>query len=314
MKRDIMEFINELADYINTHIVGTENTYIAKCEARHMPMNRGHAIPIKMKLPESMSEGNSGFGPCYYAEELLKEFPGSSVAAIAEILNVRVTEQYPAMLQLLAAKTKAVEKGINDYDRKDLIIAACPSSHILDENRNVFITKELPEIGITASIKAAMYTNPEDKNQIYYTPIVKKEGHEVTDEDWGIADLNTLEATDIKIGCYSVPHNEEEQYVSGKILDANGFYDYFYLLSPKLIWDEFAKVVETEKIYIIPESPYEATFLIDNPELRESQTAKVFANMFNERAARLLNNEVAPVVLDCNTMTMRRLTLEDINQ
>ena len=87
MKKDIDKFIEELADYINRFIAGREGSHIEECMVEHTVLNRGHAIPIKCIVPGE--DKSRTIGPCFYAEELLREFPHSSVAAIAEPANGR---------------------------------------------------------------------------------------------------------------------------------------------------------------------------------------------------------------------------------
>ena len=127
MKRDINKFRKELADYINRFIAGSENTYIEECALPDLITNRGQAIYIKVVMPKEYDGDLRGIGPCFYAEELMAEYPDSTVAFIAEVINKNVTENYKETMFMIKAQMDNKNKTIDDYRPESLVISAIPA-------------------------------------------------------------------------------------------------------------------------------------------------------------------------------------------
>lgn len=300
MDKDISRFARELADYINSHIVGTENTYIMKCIASDMVLNRGHAIPLEVVMPAGVSAKCRTMGPCFYAEELMEEFPGHTPAAIAEAVNMKVCEQYQKMVEIMGKFAAAEHKGMDDYERDRIVVTAMRSFQVPDESRKGCVTKDLPELGLTLTMKA--------QDGEYLIPIYAKEGVEAVDKDWDDADANTVRGTGIRLAGLMAPDGQDRDVaVCGHIIDANAFYDFFYLLSPKHVWAAVIKDLGAEKLYIIPENPYYARFVLDSPAVRESSTAKQLRNAFTKDAVKDAGGFMPIFVMDCGTLEITRL-------
>lgn len=305
MAKDINGFIKELAEYINTFIVGTENTYIKECVVSDMVTNRGHAIPIKVKFPDDFREKFQNVGPCYYAEELMEEFHNSTIAAIGENINVRVTKDYPGILKMMAVQVKSEEKTICDYDKKDIIVTALPTSHVSRMNSDELITKEFPELGLTTIMKGCIGSDPNSKGRAYFAPIIRKDGRVITDEDWDNAAMNSLCYSDINLVCPMLEGTDIDTPVCGQIADSNNFYDYFYLLSAEQIWGGITETLDAEKIYIIPQSAHSAQIVMDSQAIRENQTACAFCKAVMKAAVK---SACGPVfILDCSTLQITKL-------
>ena len=229
MPRDINRFKKELIDYINNFIVGREDTCIIKALDDDIIMNRGHAIPLRVKLPEDVDAGEIGYSPTFYMEELLEEFPMHTPAAIAEIVGVRMNQRYPDVLKMLKEQAKSVSKTLSDYRTDELIITAQPtdSCRILLGSDNPFIVKELPELGLIISLKGIMCENPSNENQVYVTPIKEDKDQEMTEEMWDTAKYNSL--TQAQMHCMLTAPSGCEEFktpMCGEVMDVKSFYDY----------------------------------------------------------------------------------------
>lgn len=313
MKRDIEKFKKELTDYINQFIVGNGNTYIKECRLSDELMNRGHAIPITLVLPEEYDadkETGVTMGPCFYAEELIMEYPNQTVAFIAEMVNKRVSDGYPQMLFMIRSQADATKKTIDDYKVEDLVISAVPAHLLPNGTKKHFITKDVPETKLTLNLKA-VYEIPGNDKQVYFMPINKHDGRPVTDKEWKMAAVNTLSKSDISVKIIPSPIPDENGGyipVAGNICDRSRFYDWFYLASPKDIWGPVVKETGAEKIYIIPVSSDTAAFVIDNEKAHCDDMARALREKFTETAFIYKAPEMPVFVLDAATFELKNFT------
>ena len=312
MARNINRFIRELAEYINTYIVGSENTYITQCVPLDKIFNRGHAILMNVRMPEHIAENFKGMGPTFYAEELMSEFSNSTIAAIAEIVNIRTTEHYPVLIKMLENQEKIIDKTIDDYDKKDLILTALPSSQV-PENLNSsikYVTKELPKLGLTVTMKGCTHSESGNDEQSYFVPVNKDEKRDITKDEWELAENNSMNSSDIYFRYIPVPAQvigENDIPVCGQITDMNQFYDYFYLLSVKKVWSSVTKKSNADRLYIMPYDAYTAMFIIDNQAVRKNQTAQALRNIF-VKAYMKNSDKIMPIfALDCDTFEITKL-------
>ncbi len=312
MAKNINLFMRELADYINTNIAGTENTYILKCTVPDgMVVNRGHAIIITVKMPDGMEKEFSNYGPCFYAEELLNEFPNNTVATIGEIINSRVTEVYPDLIKVMAEQKRNMEKGIKECNKNEIIITAIPSRFIPEaaKKNDMFVTKEFPSLGLSAMMKVRLCEKSGTDNSSYFSPVCKKEGQEVTYKDWHTAELNSIRQADIQNKFFPLPEELRQvagPNICGHIEDYHGFYDWFYLISP-MIWHNVIPHIKAGKIFIIPGGPYFANYVIDHPAVWKNPETHSFAADFVDVAIKASDRSMPAFVLDCDTLEIRKL-------
>lgn len=314
MAKDIDMFLDGITEYINTYIVGTENTCITECTRTDMVANRGHMIPLKVKVPGHLKGGLSDMGPVFYAEELMNEHPGSTVAFIAEWINVQVAGWYPGFLRMVAAQAQAMEKTLDDYGASDIIITAMPTSQVPEKCRGGFIMKDIPELGLTVSMKAAMCENPGNSRQTYFVPVSGKEGQDVTDAEWERAETNSIRYSEFHVTVIPVPSQEGRDIpVCGEILDRLEFYDYFYLLGGDRIWGGIMENLGAERVYIIPEGAHCAKFVADGPAIRECDTAKALRDLFLEDVIKDMSGVMPVFVFDSGTGKVSRFEGGGVN-
>lgn len=307
---NIQRFMNAIADYINSHIVGGENTYITKCVASDMVLNRGHVISIYMKIPEDMSEEYANAGPAFYAEELLNEFPKHTPAAVAEIINARVTSFYPEFITMMVQQKMMMERRIDDCRPEDLILTAIPVSQVPEQNKGVFIDKEDAELGLMLSIKALSGESKQNSGQLYYTPLVKEGGRDVTEKDWETARLNSISMAKPHIVIIPVPeltNTPNPIAVCGRIEDLNKFYDYFYLIEDAELWKHVMDETGADSIRIIPDGAYAAKFVIDSGAVRKNELARSLSGMFLRDAVEKVNGIQRVYEINRQTMKIRKL-------
>lgn len=310
MAKDIDRFITELADYINRFIAGKENSYIKECVVSDKVYNRGHIIPIKVKVPEWVDEKITALGPGFYAEELMEEFPDHTVAFIAEVINARVTEFYPGLVEIFTEKAKNMNKTIEEYAKQDIIVSAVPSSQVSENDRQAFITRDLEDVGLTLIMKACIGDNPTNPNQSYFCPIMNK-GRKVTEEDWKNAECNTLQSADINIIGMPAPSGAGEPIpLCGSIIDIKNFCDFFYLLNPRRIWKDIADKSSAEKIIIIPRSIYSAIFVVDNEFIRNNPSLSAVRDEFANLAMNTAEDILPVYELDCSTWKIKQVEVE----
>lgn len=312
---NIQRFMNEIADYINSHIVGGENTYIAKCAASDMVLNRGHVISIYMKIPEDMGEEYGSAGPAFYAEELLGEFPKRTPAAVAEIINARVTSFYPEFVVMMEQQKKAMERRIDDCRPKDLILTAMPASQVPEQNKGVFVDKEDLKLGLTLSIKALSSESKQNPGQLYYTPLIKEGGRAVTEVDWETARLNSISMAKPHIVIIPVPkltNTPNPIAVCGQIEDLHKFYDYFYLIEGAKLWKHVMDETKADSILIIPDGAYAAKFVIDSEAVHGNELARSLSSMFLKDAMEKVNGIQQVYRIDRKTMEIRKANGNEI--
>lgn len=299
MKRDIDKFVKELADYINRFVAGRDGSHIEKCMVEKSVLNRGHAIPVRCTVPgddESMA-----IGPCFYAEELLEEFPHSSVTAIAEYIRVKTEEIYPNLLHMMQMQQEVESKNIQDISTDKLFLTAYRTENVDEKFHGGYITREYEELGLTASIKTAV-DNATDENQIYLLPVMSDQNHQLSEKYWETAELNSLKASRIFLNGKSAAKNEPP--VCGFIKDMEQFYDYFYLLTPQ-VWTQVIEDAKAERLYIFPHDAYNAGFCVDNRNIKNNSQAAAFRDKFMLAAVALMNGNDA-FVLDCKTMKITK--------
>lgn len=302
MHNDINRFITDLAKYINTNIVGSENSYIERCVVSDMVLAKGHAIPIEVVLPEKYREKFKTVGPCFYAEELMQKYPDATIAAIGEIVNNEVTGYYPTLVRIL--RESDMDRTLDKCDINDVIMTALPSGQVPESNREGFITKEIPEFRLTITLKARFMENLENKNQSCFIPVRKKDGETVPDKLWEHIAKNTFNNTEIEMACLPTPYRMESGIpiqVCGYVKDNNSYYDYFYLLSLKDTWEHIAKETGSDTVYIIPTGAYSAIYALDGEEIRKNPGARSFRDMFLNNVMGKKMEGMEAYVLNCNT-------------
>lgn len=306
MAKNVQRFIQELADYINRFIVGTENTVITGCVVTDRKMNRGHAIPIQVKNPDG-AEGVASMGPCYYAEELIAENEGSTVAAIAEKLNVEVNVFYEDMIKLMEAQKEAQNRTVTDYGTKDIILTAVPAKDIGASLDGPFVKKEV--LGLMAVLKGEIMSSDTGTGiQAYYSPVLEDLSHEVTEEEWEKAKLNSLARAEL--GLMAVPVEDEDgssMFVCGEVVDVNEFFDYFYLLAAKPVWELLMKDLKAERIYMFPQGAYNVKFVCYGGRLEGNDNAKALRSAFMESAIRTMGGLQDVYVVDNETLEIRKM-------
>ncbi len=303
MKKEVKEFIDQLVDYVNKYIVGTPTTYITGCQAVDQEMNRGHAIPFQVAMPDDIEglDESMMLGPCFYAEELMDAQPGASIAAIAEMVNADVNKWYGDMVALMKAQMEAMNKTLDDY-KDDIILTAVPIERAADAGVNEdFITKEFPELGIVATMKGLIHNASDGLS--YFTPIMKG-SHDATEAEWKKAEQNSLNEANIVINAIPVPDGQRLIPVAGQITDTKGFFDYFYLLSTE-VWKPLVEDLKADRIYIVPFGAYAARFIIDSPDTRKCKMAKAMTEAFRNGGIKNAGNLLA-LVLDTATMKFTR--------
>lgn len=313
--KNVNKFIQELADYINNFIVGTDNTVITNCQVMDKIMNRGHMIPIIVKPIEGVDK-NRMLGPVFYAEELMEENKGSSIAAIAERLNVSVNAFYEDLKNLMKAQDEALGKTLDDYGINTVIVSSSPTpfaENDLGPEGRPFAMKEYSELGLTSILKGEIYTKEvEGGSQGYFAPISETEDHPATEEAWEQANLNTLSKASIQLRIVPVLTANGFFPVCGEIVDANEFYDYFYMLSVKPMWESLLKDMHVKdsganEIYIFPQGPYSAKFVLHGGKVEENGTAQSLRSAFMEAAVPGMAGLLNAYVLDIETMEIRKV-------
>lgn len=302
MARNVNKFARDLADYINNHIVGTENTKIKHCKTTGEARNRGHMICMELILPEDMENKEmKSMGPVFYAEELLQEFPNNTTGSIAEIINVRVNEYYPSFIAMYKMQIQAADKTIDDCDMRDVILTAVPTVQCNKNESEPFISREDKNLGLILTLKRKLYDDTENK-QGYYVPIQKADGHEGTKEQWEIATNNsyTMSKINVIVEGPGMP-------LFGIMKDENSFYDFFYLLELEKVWSGAVNSFGTDRIYIIPNGAYEAVFILSNPALRaNSDIVRITENILDKGVKDLKGKPLPVFVLDCETMQITK--------
>lgn len=312
MARNINRFIKEIAEYINTYIAGSENTYIVECVPLDKVFNRGHAIMMKVRMPEYIADQFKSMGPTFYAEELMDELPNSTVAAIAEVLNARTTEHYPTLMKMLEKQGRIMDKTINDYGKEDIVLTALPSSQVFENlnDSSKYIVKECPELCLTVTIKGCTHDDTENENESYFVPVCKGKDRDIVKKDWDRAETNSMNLADIHIVCMPIPAQimgEKDIQVCGQITDMNRFYDYFYLLSAKKIWSDMVKKFDADRLYIIPCGAYEAKFIIDNDAVRKNKEARALRGAFIAGSINESDKIMPMFVFDGTTLELTKL-------
>lgn len=301
--RDVNQFARDLADYINKFIVGTENTKIKECIVNGNERNRGHLISILVVMPEDMDFGEiANMGPAFYAEELLAEFPTNTTEMIGEVVNARVNEYYPTCIEMIQNQLSMKEKTIDDYDPDKIILTASLVSQCEKAEWESFVTRKEDELDLILFIKAAIR---EEDGQGYFVPIISTEGHEGTKEQWETAAKNSFAKANIQLGFIPDPASKEP--FTGMVMDANRFYDFFYLLSLKEVWNGAKDQLGVTKVYIIPNNPYQAIFLLESPQIDKDPEAVLRRNEILAKAVKDLENKPVSVFeLDCGTMKLSK--------
>lgn len=312
MDKDMKQFVAELAEYINNFIVGRENTYITKCFADEPVNERGHAIPVEIKIPEKFKDTFPSYAPIFYAEELLAEFPKSTVAAIGEILNGRITQQYPEFMRILAEQVGSVDKTLDDYDGENIIVTAQPlgiNPKITDPD-NPFIVKAVPELKLVMCLKG-MSSDGTDSDLVYFTPI-SRDGREVTDADWENAKLNSMKHANLQCMMMKPVDGSTEKPLAGTFVDTANFYEYFYLLSLEEVWGPVIKTTEADRIYIIPTGPYHVRFVIENQDVCDNEQLLRDCKYFVKSAKEMAKGSMPVFVMDTGTYQIMEMKGDDL--
>lgn len=304
MAKDIHRFIKELADYINRFIAGSDGSHIVKCVEEDILMNRGHAIPVECAIE---GDGKNNMALCFYAEELMSEFPDSSAAAVAQIVAERAEAYYESARKTMDIQKEMEGKNIRDINPEDLYLSA-----VLDSDRggleDGFLMREHEGLGITTAIKVK-FGHPANKNQILLFPIRADKDHPTTEEDWKRAETNSLKAA--HISGYTMTVKDGEPPICGEIKDDKRFYDYFYLLTPD-IWRPMAEQAKASKIYIFPYMAYAAKFVVENHLTdHPGPHAKMRESFMQDAVAKMPANNV--FVLDCEMMTISKFDMEEVS-
>lgn len=305
MTKDIHRFIKKLADYINRFIVGSEGSHVIECVEDDIMANRGHAIPVKCAIDNG---GENEVALCFYAEELMAEFPDSSAAAVAQIVAERVEAYYESAKKTIAIQKEMVGKTIRDISPEDLYLSAAVNS---DKNglEDGFLMKKHEGLGITSAIKAR-FDHPDNKDQILLFPIRADKDHPATEEDWKRAETNSLKAA--HMSGYTMTAKDGEPPICGEIKDDKQFYDYFYLLTPD-IWKPMIEQAQASRIYIFPHMAYAAKFVVENPlTSRPGPHAKMRESFMRSAVAEMPANDV--FVLDCKTMEISKFDMKEVNE
>lgn len=302
MARNIGKFSRELADYVNDHIVGTENTKIKRCKATGEARNRGHMICMELILPKEIEHKEmKSMGPVFYAEELLQEFPNNITGSIAEIVNVRVNEYYPSFIAMYKMQIQAVDKTIDDCDMSDVILTAVPTAQCNKNESEPFVSREDKNLGLILTLKRKLYDDTENEHG-YYAPIQKADDHEGTREQWETAANNSYAMSKINVIVEGpgVP-------LFGIMKDEHNFYDFFYLIELEKVWSGAVNSFGADQIYIIPNGTYEAIFILSNPALRENSDVVRMTKEILDKGMKDLKDKPLPVfVLDCKTMQITK--------
>lgn len=306
-QQEIESFVRELTGYINSHIVGNGNTHIIKCSPGTPITEKEHAITLDMGWPEGMDEGIGHVMPTFYAEELLEEFPCSTAAYVAEVINMRMNIRYEEMVAMLLARKAMEGKGLDAYDMHKVTMTAMPcGTEGIPYGK--FISRPLPGTGLDLYLRGIVHESPDDPSRVYLAPIPVTDGRDATDAEWREAEHNALRQLRLH---YSMGRIEDRDTgkltdaVCGKVEDSNNVYGYFYLSSPLQVWNAIIEESSADRIYIIPEGTRSAKFIIGNEKLRQDVRMSV---MCRNMLQALMEASDAPVfVLDCLTMKVRPL-------
>lgn len=309
MAKNIDYFISELIDYVNTYIVGSDNTYITEAKPEIYVKGEGHGIPFLVKIPEELKDrckiSMTDFGPVFYAEELLEQYPKASTAAIAENINKEILQTYPGMIRLFSQNLKTFEKTIDDYEDDELIVTALPlggnadGSPKLDSNHTV--TKECETLGLRLIMKGFMSEDPENRSLAYFAPVM--EGREVTEEDWEIAKTNSWYNSDVR---HIEPFKGTFADICGVVIERHEFYEYFYLLSLEDTWKEVINDTRVETILIFPETPYMADYY-KLYKISEEKDTKTIRKILMKESLKKKSKYLPVFELDCRTMKLKRI-------
>lgn len=296
-KRDIGTFVEEFASYVNRFIAGREGSHILKCNTDGGVTNRGHSIPIEVVMPEGMPDRAQDMCLCMYAEEMLEEFPKGTTAAIAEAMCARLEGEYGNMMSLLAGQMPALDRTMDDCCQDSLIISAFLEG-VRPVNQELVVAKRMPELGLVLEMKANTGRGPDERHS-YFAPVTK--GRDATKEEWEAAKRNSLAYADIHAGVIASPANHTP--CCGRIEDTNGFYDYFYLLSPREVWGGFVEKAMADRLYIIPDGAYAAEFIVDGPLVNGDPEACAVRGIYMGQNGK--PKQPGIFVLDCRTMEVK---------
>lgn len=301
MTKTTKNFIEGLASYINEQVVGSDRTKILNVKVIDQLNNRGHAIPVEIEAVDGGTD-KVQFCPCFYAEELMQEYEGHTIAFIGEVVNQKVNEMYGTFTELVRRQRAMLGKTIDDFSEKDLILTAVPSGNATDAMRGGILRRDFEELGLFACIKVPLY-DEKGSNNTYYSPIV--EGRDATDEEWKRAGLNSLMRVNMQARLFDIPGTGKP--MGGELMDANGFYDYFYLLNPQEVWGSLAEQFHAERVYIFPAGAYTARFVFDGREYEGSQDAMAMRMAITKASMEEMCGVISVFRFDCRAMRLERI-------
>lgn len=264
MQRDIMQFVNELTDYINNHIAGSGHTKITGCIRDGKLVKRGHIIPVKIACPAGSLPKDEELGMAFYAEELLTEMPDASVAAIGEAVNRKVEENYENMLSIAKIRSTPELQTLDGCDPADIILTAVPEGRYPGTKHPDFCIKELPDRHLTLTLKACFPDGHDSAGNSYFFPVKKPERRSLTQADWDNAEKNCLQNAKIRI--QDLPMEElkalrKDSRFPVLFYESSQFYDYFYLASPKTVFENYAVRHAAKSLLAFPMDAYTAAVI-----------------------------------------------------
>lgn len=193
MKRDVHEFIKELAEYINTFIAGRDGSCIIECIVKDELANRGHTIPVKCQPYEGES-----FGACFYAEELMQQFPDNTVAMIAEKIAAKTQSLYPDMIESVKRQKEVRKKNIKDIGQDNIYLSSDMRGPVTRTERETLIIRQHKGMGIVSMIRAGVI-DKDHPDRIQLMSIRKDRDCPATRKDWKRAEENSLSKALISI-------------------------------------------------------------------------------------------------------------------
>lgn len=301
MKRDVHEFIKELAEYINTFVAGRDGSCITECIVKDELADRGHAIPVKCRPYEG-----EYFGPCFYAEELMQQFPYNTVAMIAETIAAKTESLYPDMIASVKRQKEVSKKNIKDIGQDNIYLSSDMRGPVTRTERETVIIRQHKGTGIVSMIKAGV-TDKDHPDRIQLMTIRKDRYCPATRKDWKRAEENSLSKA--LISMHGIGLKKDGMPLCGKIKDEAQFYSYFYLLTPG-VWQPLIEKTKAEKIYIFPNMGYAAEFTIDNEAVSSDQEFSGLRAHFTDRALEKMSGDDV-FVLDCKTMKVTKFDVEE---
>lgn len=292
-------FVERIVEYINNHIVGIDSTKIMKCNQLNEKLPRGRAIQMDIIVPETIAlKDGEHMGPVYYVEELMREFPDSTPEAVAEVLNIRVTEMYDTFMELAHVQTNKFGQTIDTYGPKEIILSVIPACEC-DNQMEKFCIKKDDDLGLVKMLKAKIGDCGTDA--AYYVPIDRGET-EPNEKYWEIAAANSLMQTDIDIRI-----SPGEIPFAGIIEDKHLFYDFFYLVEIEPVWGG-VRAFGPDRVYIIPNGPYQAVFILESSATRCHSSTSAQMDKLLEKAKKDLTDKPLPVfILDVKSMSISRM-------